>query len=424
MTFEHVNLMHHSHIKHESFSNIWLSFSANLNALRQFSLKISSLAEALDQEKLDEFVQKSARFQERDVDEIRQEILSMLSYSDELEFEPDLHENPTMREVMAFAKSGELKTILAKWLPGRPGKTRLLSELVRMAFHEPAANGILLRRSALISLVSFYETLLFALLRLHYALPYYETSEDEQDGDKKLPKKLYQLIYFGSLKSRLEHIESLGVDMETLGEQKKKLVEIAERRNLFVHHNGVVSQRYLEIANRTGEKEILNRQFRVSKTYLLDAIDTLYVSGFILIQKSWRAWTSGHHKKADQQYVNVLFNLLSQERYDVAIRLSVFAAQFKMQWHESQMVAINHAIALRDTGQKDEMLDVLRPLDLSSASKAVEIALHILHERYDIAHIQIQQARKKRQLLNLYTARPLFRPLENDLRFQAFTTKD
>ena len=412
--------MTRSHIKHESFSNIWLAFSANLNALRQFGLKISSLADELDQEKLEEVVQKSARFQERDVDEVRQEILSMLSYSDELEFEPDLRDNPTMREVMAFAKSAELQIILKKWLPGKPGKTRLLAELVRMAFYEPAANGILLRRSALISLVSFYESLLFALLRVYYALPNHESSEDGQEKNANLSKQLHRLIYFGSLKNRLEHIESLGVDLAALGEQKKRLVEIAERRNIFVHNNGVVSQRYLENTNRADEKEILNRQFRVSKTYLLDAIDTLYVSGFILIQKSWRAWTSGHHKKADQQYVNVLFNLLSQERYDLAIQLSVFAGQFKMQWYESQMVAINHAIALRDTGQKDAMREVLRPIENSPASKSIEIALHILHERYDSAYILIMAVKKKGQLLNLHTAGPLFRPLKNDLRFAKF----
>lgn len=406
-----------SNIQHDAFKEIWMSFNANLGALREFSLRIAPLADELDQNKLAEIFKKSADLFESDPEEVRQEVLDIISYSDELDLEPDLRGNQSAHKYLEFAKSDEFKSLLQKWVRGNPAKLRILSEISQLTFGEPPENGILLRRSALIIIISLYETILSSLLRLYYDL----SAEENQDEENNVSKKLRRLVYSGNLKERLEHIESLDVNLESMSGNKEKLVEIAERRNLFVHHNGVISQRYLEKTGKSNEKALIGRQYRVTNSYLLEAIDTLYFCGFILIQQCWRKWTKGHHRQADKHYVNALFNLLNQERYNLTIQLSQIPRHFGLQKHEAQMVAINHAIALRDLGRQEEAFRVVSGFEAAPASKSVEIAICILKQDYDRAFVLITQTKDKKKLTNLYSASPLFRPLQQDPRFAKFT---
>lgn len=102
----------------------------------------------------------------------------------------------------------------------------------------------------------------------------------------------------------------------------------------------------------------------------------------ILIQACWRKWDQP--KDADENLVDLTYEGLRDQRYEYVKLLAVFAKGASMVEDASRrIILMNHAIALRETGDLDGVKNVLQEADWSAASLKFLLALHVLREERD-----------------------------------------
>lgn len=219
----------------QQFKQIWLRFNANVGALWIFSHEIARLAGDWDKQLVHKMAEEIADLFGDDLAEVEKDISEFIPSADTLEVEPDYRENASAREIIEAFQSGEFKQRALHWLYENPNKGFQLLDVMNSAFEQPPANGIILRRSALVSLVGFLELLVQELYTAYY------TSTGAANVDSLVKKAMA-----GGWKTRLEFFKTLGVDVGLFGSALDEVVEIAQRRNLIVHKDGVIDRGYLD----------------------------------------------------------------------------------------------------------------------------------------------------------------------------------
>ncbi|MCG7859183.1 hypothetical protein MD537_19565, partial [Flavihumibacter sediminis] len=134
----------------------------------------------------------------------------------------------------------------------------------------------------------------------------------------------------------------------------EKFVEITERRNLFVHCDGVVSSQYL--SNCRGAKVKFEKQIQVgekldvSPEYFDLAYKSLYEISVKLTQVIWRKLLTNDLEKADESLNDICFELLKNRHFDLADILLDFATNVLKKHHNEEtknVFIVNKALSLK-----------------------------------------------------------------------------
>ncbi len=427
-----------------SFRPIATRFHANMGALRVQSAQMSESAEDYDKTKLSQLAQDIGRLTGSDSMENEQELLALIEDSD-VEVEP-LPDEAKIAELKAL-QDNALRDLTDLAQPD-PEKVRQWLHLMNSFMKQPPVRGRLLRRSALISLVSHFEFLLGDLLRAYtpsvrhiHNSPLAPTQPDDRESifetaDTEREHEIADVMRQG-LKKRLKRLSMLlGVEFDLVIPNSFELKEIIARRNLLVHANGNVNKAYLEQVNNPQyfrENQISEGLYlNVTRDYLQRATNIVQVTGLCIVQLCWRQWHKGEHNLADQSVAEFVYDLLVDERYDSVVKLAKFAANLDMGEDARVRIVINRAIALRDTGQRSLMQQLLieesrddKALVYESAKVPVKIALRMLREEYDAVLHLLPITIAEGQIDRLARRWPLFKPLWTNEKFiEAFANPD
>lgn len=91
-----------------------------------------------------------------------------------------------------------------------------------------------------------------------------------------------------------------------------KFIELTERRNLFVHCNGIVSTQYMTVCKRHGcslqPKTYAGNRLNVSPEYFAESFHCLFEIGVKLGQVLWRKLFPNELEKADQNLIEVCYD--------------------------------------------------------------------------------------------------------------------
>ena len=166
-------------------------------------------------------------------------------------------------------------------------------------------------------------------------------------------------------------------------------VELTERRNLFVHCDGVVSEQYLKVCNRYDapiDKEIvLGRKLEADIRYLRQSYEVLYEIGLKLSQVLWRKLSPNEIKRAESSLSHFIYELLIEENYSLAIRLLDFACCTLKKWYSEGtrlMYVINRAIAYKFSGNNDKCQSILSSQDWSACGDNYNICVSVLQDDF------------------------------------------
>ena len=162
---------------------------------------------------------------------------------------------------------------------------------------------------------------------------------------------------------------------------------MVQRRNLFVHNNGIVNKLYLSKLskeylgqNRINEGDTLE----IDGEYLSKAIDTICVCGTMLIQQSWRKWDENNIEAADDVLREFSYDLLVEKRWDLVDKIATYATNLHFVSDSYfRIVIVNQAIALKEQNKIAEMESLLRKKDWSSCALKFHVALCALEEQYE-----------------------------------------
>ncbi len=302
--------------------------------------------------------------------------------------------------------------------------------------------GPILRRGALVSLLGCFETLIARLIREFYRkYPEAFPSDSKsltladlkeigtiEDAELHLVDTEIDSILRGNISSQINYfIKPIKISIKPIEIFLDKLVEIAQRRNILVHNDGIINKHYLTKTPKDliPEKAKEGCLVKVDQVYLSDAIETIYVVGMILIQQCFRKWEKGEIDKADSLLIESAFEALIDEKYDITVLIADYARNTKLATDSNlKIIIINHAIALRETGKIDELNNLIDGYDWSSVSLRFKLALHALKKDDDSFYDALEKTISAKEIecseLNEW---PLFIPFQSTEKFQNVINK-
>jgi len=263
----------------------------------------------------------------------------------------------------------------------------------------------LLPRNFLVSFVSEFDCFLGALLKVIYI----KNPELLNDSERKITYT--ELLAFDSLKEAKEQILEKEVESilrKSHAEQflilenkfnlklKKGLkvwsefIEIAERRNLFVHSNGIVSSQYLKVCSQHGvdtEGIFVGDKLTVDSEYLKKSYNVIYEVSVKLAHVLWRKIFPGEREIADKNLNDVCFDLVSKKRNKLASVLLEFAISLPKHHSDTikRIMIINLAQAYKRSDCVDKCIELLSRFDWSATGYEFKLAISVLNEEYEKA---------------------------------------
>ena len=301
-------------------------------------------------------------------------------------------------------------------------------------------------RSFLITLVSQFDTFLGGLIRTIYStqpkilnisdknLPYSELLEFNSltDAREYIIEREVDLVLRGSHEEQLEYLEKR-VNL-LLREQLAawpKFIELTERRNLYVHTNGLVSQQYLSICKRNNVPIASDckpgQELNVSLDYFHEACDCVYEVAVILAQLIWRKLLPTQIADAEDELNELCVRLLQKEKYKLAKRLLIFATEnvkVKAKTSNSEqmrlILLLNKAQAYKWSGEQDEARKIIEAVDWSAYKDSLRLGAAVLTEDYDQAVKIMESIGVSGEVSTLaYKTWPIFRDFRQSEAFLA-----
>lgn len=254
----------------------------------------------------------------------------------------------------------------------------------------------LLYRNSLISLLSSVEWFFSQILHHYYneypnstgiqkktmSLSELKSFGTIEDAEKYLIDVKIEEILRGSFDSWISVLkEELKLKMSYLEPIIDELVEIYQRRNLFVHNGGVVNSIYLSKVNEDLRPNLkLNDKLDVSKEYLDNAICKLQKAFILIASELWKNLDKKDTTRGDLLTEIVYENLLKL-RWDISEGLTYFIL------HDSQLDSIvkiiaqlNFWLCKKRTNQFESIRIEVEKEDYSDKKEIYQLGLYALKE--------------------------------------------
>lgn len=294
-----------------------------------------------------------------------------------------------------------------------------------------------------VSFVSQYDAYLGGLIRVMFL------SKPEMLNSSEKNMLFSELIKFESIEEAREFIvekevesvlrdshlkqfkwleNKLGITLRKDLPSFSDFIEITERRNLFVHCNGVISRQYIEVCKENGvnniDKAKLGQKLNANPGYFNKCYIVLFEIGVKLGQVIWRKLHPEEIEKADAHLNNVCYQLLLKGHNKLALNLLTFATDTIKKHHDQEIVCvltINKALAHYLSDKKEECKNVLKKHDWSATNDKFKLAIAVLNEDYETAIDLMKSVGTSNKHINqdAYREWPLFRQFRKTDEFKA-----
>lgn len=204
-------------------------------------------------------------------------------------------------------------------------------------------------------------------------------------------------------------------------------IEVTERRNLFVHTDGVISRQYLNVCKAHGVRLSENietcTRLPVSLSYFIKACDCIFEMGVKLAHVFWRKLNPDDLENADKNLNELCHNLIIWGNNSLAITMLYFASETLPRHsseHEALWFKIHKAQALKWEGQEGECRDVLKSVDWSAKGLKFNLARSVLEENYEESVQLMKSIGKDGEVHKIdYKTMPLFKKFRQSSLFLA-----
>jgi len=163
-----------------------------------------------------------------------------------------------------------------------------------------------------------------------------------------------------------------------------RFIEVTERRNLFVHCDGVISSQYLAVCRKHDCKLDNNikagDQLRVDSKYFSQAFDCMFEIGIKLGHVLWRKLQPDDINLADKALQNTGYELLVEERYELAKMILRFATETLKNVSSDQIRRtnlINLCSAHKFSGDQESCDSALDSEDWSACAPEFQLAVAV-----------------------------------------------
>lgn len=169
-------------------------------------------------------------------------------------------------------------------------------------------------------------------------------------------------------------------------------IELTERRNLFVHCDGIVSEQYINVCKKhkadVGTEIAIGKRLQANKKYIKQSYEVLYEIGIKLSQVLWRKLSPNDIERAESSLSSFTFELLIEENYKLATNLLDFACCTLKKWdsESSRLVyVVNRAIAYKFSGNNERCQSILNQEDWSACGDNYNLCVAVLRDDFEKA---------------------------------------
>lgn len=302
----------------------------------------------------------------------------------------------------------------------------------------------LLMRSYIVSMVSQFDAFIANLMRSLYEINpdklkqagHMMTFADlqtfpsiEAAREFVIESKIENILRDSHQEQFKEIASTIGVQTLNKFDNWPVFVEITQRRNLFVHSNGVVSSQYLNICKSEGvdlEDISKGRQLDVDRPYFIKAFNIFYEVSVKLSQMALRVLLLKKDNSClgeiDMCMNSSIHDLINDERYDVAIELCNFALdpQFKHSDLDRIQLLLNRAQAYKWKGDEIKCKQLLESEDTSSWRSELKCPMYALEDNIDKVCEMMVSSGKNSEILDAESYRiwPFFKSVRGDKKFK------
>lgn len=297
----------------------------------------------------------------------------------------------------------------------------------------------------IVSLVSHFDNYLAGLIRCIYSLKpkllldsnksftYRDVDplDDLKDVKKLVIDDTIDTLFRDSHSKHFHWLES-SLDVNTLTKFNRwpAFIELTERRNLFVHSDGIVSPQYIKICKENGynvQDIQVGSKLCSDGTYFQSSCNLLcgmaIMLTFIVINKLYcQKDNKEQQEERDTILINVVFDLICDKLYDVAILVSEFAlsSQFKRNSRNKLYIELNLAQSYKWNGEKDKCSKILSKLDTGIMMNDFVIPKLVLEEKYDEVYAKMKSLGQESEILSKdhYRDWPIFQKIRKEEAFK------
>ncbi|SHH71997.1 hypothetical protein [Flavobacterium defluvii] len=293
--------------------------------------------------------------------------------------------------------------------------------------------------SLFVSLISQYDAFLNQLLKTLFKIrpEYINNSErelsfsqlNEFDSIEKareyVVEKEVETILRKSHSEHFDYLENkLAITLRKDLPIWQTFIEITERRNLFVHCDGIVSNQYLKVCKEnkcdlTGIE--LNKRLNISSEYFNKAYKCLYELSTKLTHTIWRKLIKEDIEFADEQLNEICYNLITNGQYSLADILLDFACKQTKFYNDSakNYYIVNKALSKNLQGKTDIAKEIIESKDWSASSDNFKLAHLIIMEKFDDSYLLMKKIGKNGEVnKDHYKIWPLFYKLRQEEKFK------
>lgn len=231
---------------------------------------------------------------------------------------------------------------------------------------------------------------------------------------------------------RKNHVEQLQWLESKLGVELKKFkllpdyVEIMERRNLFVHCNGVVSRQYLSECKKFDV--VIPEGIKPGKTldayidYVRQAYKVLFQVGVMLGFVLWHKVRPNESEEMIDKLSEVAYDLIKEEEYELGLNIIDFALANRS-WAKEIRTAqqlifrVNKALAFHLRDMQDECEKIADSMDVTAADPVYHLAVAVLKKRYEEAYSIMDKIGDNNDMHYNYKTWPLFNKIRQEKKF-------
>ncbi len=206
-----------------------------------------------------------------------------------------------------------------------------------------------------------------------------------------------------------------------------EFVEMSQRRNIFTHNDGVVSNQYLSICRREGCKLEDNlkvgSQLDATPKYLFRTATVISKTGFMLCHTLWSKIFPDEVESMHNSINSALYGRLEDKQWSAAAAIGAFSLTEPMKRSlpdlDLRVRVINNAIALKFSGDDNGCSNMLSSMDWSASYRDFKLAIAVLKDNNEEAVRLMKDIGKKGELINqdAYHAWPLFEKLRDTPEF-------
>ncbi len=382
----------------KQFRNIWVSFNANMNSLWAYCNQISTFADQWDYDLAKKISYEIGDLIKDNPIDIQNELVSLIDLINESEIEPDFEDNNDIREFLTSIQTENIHHKIQTWVSINPKKAFRFNEVFQHALEQPPANGILLRRSALIILISYIEELVRNLIKIWQTI-------NPESGDKKNHK---------NFPNHLKYLELTGIEFPNLYNKIAIVQEAILRRNLLTHNNGIIDQHYIENIPSNFQMKAnykINKRISVPQKYLNDALDNIHFLGFALHQHCWRVWFPNDCIASDTEYAMFIYSALRSKRHNLVELLNSYTGNFPIKKETLHTIKINYCIALRDRKEIDDIEIIVTSILKQKPSWRIKLAITVLQGNFRQTQLMLTDGNQTGKINTISEKWELFEPI-------------